>query len=107
MNIKPGDLLSDNNSKRNGRELKIIEVLPNGVAAQDCWGMVRLYLMKSIHTDGKLRKSGFSLIPQKSEQLRLLIFARTIISNPTMNSELSRIWLHQADAEIGRATGSS
>lgn len=57
-----GQRIKDNDPRMPHRVLTIIEVLPNGVAAKDSAGLVRLYLRKSIHTDGRTRKSGFSLI---------------------------------------------
>ena len=73
--IKKGDTIRDNDPRMRRwtlsgyieRDLKVMEVLPNGVAAKDSAGKIRLYLMKSIHTDGKPRKSGFSLLPAPPE----------------------------------------
>lgn len=60
--IKVGDRLKDNDPRMSGRVLTITDVLPNGVSAVDSSGRVFLYLRKRIHTDGKPRKSGLSLI---------------------------------------------
>lgn len=59
--MKPGDRLHDNDPRMRNRVLTIIEVLPNGVAAKDSMGKVRLYLKKHIHNDGKPRRGGFDL----------------------------------------------
>ena len=103
--IKRGDFLRDNSPKRAGRELKVMEVLPNGVAAQDNYGAIRLYRMKSIYTDGKPRKSGFSLVTQAPELLRLVIVARTLLASESTN-KARLLWLEQADDAIARETGS-
>lgn len=60
--LKVGDKLRDNDPRMSGRVLTITEVLPNGCAARDSSGRVFLYLRKRIHTDGKPRRSGLSLI---------------------------------------------
>lgn len=60
--LQEGQRIKDNDPRMPHRVLTIIEILPNGVAAKDSAGRVRLYLRKSIHTDGRPRKSGFSLI---------------------------------------------
>lgn len=61
MNI--GDKIKDNDPRMGNRVLTIIEILPNGVAAKDRMGRIRLYLRKHIHTDGKPRRGGFDLLP--------------------------------------------
>ena len=103
--IKRGDMLRDNSHKRSGRELEVMEVLPNGVAAKDSTGKIRLYLMKSIHTDGKPRKSGFSLVTQAPELLRLVIAARALLASESTN-KARLLWLEKADDAIARETGS-
>ncbi len=61
--LKVGDKLKDNDSRTTGRRvLTITAVLPNGVQAEDALGRRRLYLRKSIHTDGKPRRGGFDLV---------------------------------------------
>jgi hypothetical protein len=57
-----GSKLKDNDPRCAGRVLTVTEVLPNGVAAKDLTGRSRLYLLQRIHTDGKPRRSGLSLI---------------------------------------------
>jgi hypothetical protein len=66
--IKVGDRIRDNDPRMGStRVLKIIAVLPNGVRAEDSMGNVRSYLRKAIHTDGKPRRTGFSLVqPQEA-----------------------------------------
>lgn len=66
-NPKVGDRMKDNDPRMSGRVLTVTEVLPNGVAAIDSIGRIRLYLRKHIHTDGKTRRSGFSLISGESQ----------------------------------------
>lgn len=60
--MKAGDKLRDNDPRMNGRILTIIEVLPNGCAAKDSMGRIRLYLANRIHSDGKTRRGGLDLI---------------------------------------------
>lgn len=61
--LKVGDKIKDNDPRMGAnRVLTITEVMPNGVAAEDSIGNRRLYLRKSIHTDGKPRRSGFNLV---------------------------------------------
>jgi hypothetical protein len=55
--------MKDNDPRMGNRVLTIIEILPNGVAAKDRMGRIRLYLRKHIHTDGKPRRGGFDLLP--------------------------------------------
>ncbi len=63
MDLKVGDRIKDNDPRiSETRVLEIIEVLPNGVRAVDSIGKVRRYLRKAIHTDGKTRRTGFSLV---------------------------------------------
>jgi hypothetical protein len=61
--MKIGDRMKDNDPRMGNRVLVITEILPNGVAAKDSIGRVRLYLRKHIHTDGKPRRGGFTLEP--------------------------------------------
>ena len=64
MELKVGDRIKDNDPRMGeNRVLEIIEVLPNVVRAVDSMGKVRRYLRKAIHTDGKTRRTGFSLVP--------------------------------------------
>ena len=62
MELKVGDKIKDNDPRMSDRVLEIIEVLPNGVRAVNSVGKVRWYLRKAIHTDGKPRRTGFSLV---------------------------------------------
>lgn len=59
--LNVGDRMRDNDPRMGNRVLTITQILPNGVAAKDGIGKTRLYLRKHIHTDGKPRRSGFSL----------------------------------------------
>ncbi len=66
MELKVGDKIKDNDPRMGeSRVLGIIEILPNGVRAVDSIGRVRKYLRKAIHTDGKARRTGFSLVSNK------------------------------------------
>lgn len=65
--LKVGDRMKDNDPRMSGRVLTVTEVLPNGVAARDSIGKTRLYLRKHIHTDGKPRRSGFTIISGESQ----------------------------------------
>lgn len=61
--LKVGDRIKDNDPRMSkNRVLTITAILPNGVQAEDSLGRRRLYLRKSIHTDGKLRRGGFDLV---------------------------------------------
>lgn len=61
--LKVGDKLKDNDPRMgDNRILTIVELLPNGVVAENCAGKRRMYLRKRIHTDGKARKSGMNLV---------------------------------------------
>ncbi len=61
--LKVGDRIKDNDPRMStNRVLTITAILPNGVQAKDTLGRHRLYLRKSIHTDGKPRRSGFDLV---------------------------------------------
>lgn len=60
--LKVGDKLKDNDPRVVNRTVIVVEVLPNGVIATDTIGNKRTYLRHRIHTDGKPRKSGLSLI---------------------------------------------
>jgi hypothetical protein len=61
--MKVGDKLRDNDPRMGNRVLTIVDLLPHGVVAVDSMGKVRRYLSKHIHSDGKPRRSGFSLTP--------------------------------------------
>ncbi|MGA0608879.1 hypothetical protein [Caldimonas sp. KR1-144] len=65
--LKPGDRIKDNDPRMPGRVLTITDILPNGVVARDARGREFGYLRRRIHTDGKPRKSGFSLIKGNSK----------------------------------------
>lgn len=61
--LKIGDRIKDNDPRmRQNRILRIVEVLPNGVAAKDEYGRVFTYLRRRIFTDGKPRRGGFDLV---------------------------------------------
>ena len=61
--LKVGDKLKDNDPRMgDNRILMIVELLPNGVIAENISGKRRRYLRKRIHTDGKPRKSGMNLV---------------------------------------------
>lgn len=67
--LKVGDRIKDNDPRMLNRVLAITAILPNGVQAEDSLGRRRLYLRKTIHTDGKPRRSGFDLVHSKGEQI--------------------------------------
>jgi hypothetical protein len=61
--LQIGQQIKDNDPRVNiNRVLTIVEILPNGVAAKDRRGRVFIYLRHRIHTDGKPRRNGFSLV---------------------------------------------
>lgn len=62
VELRVGDRLKDNDPRMRHRVLTITDILPNGVVARDELGREFGYLRRRIHTDGKPRKSGMSLI---------------------------------------------
>jgi len=56
------DLIKDNDPRMGIRVLQVVEILPNGVMAKDNAGRYFTLLRRRINTDGKPRRSGFSLI---------------------------------------------
>lgn len=62
--LKVGDRIRDNDPRMASRNrvLTIVEIHPNGATAKDSLGRLFTYLRRSIHTDGKSRKAGFSLV---------------------------------------------
>lgn len=61
--LKVGDRIKDNDPRMGTtRVLTISELLPYGVLAKDSGGRVFSLLKRRIYTDGKPRKSGFSLL---------------------------------------------
>lgn len=60
--IQVGKKLRDNDPRMKGRTLEIIELYPNGVAAKDSAGRVRVYLSHRIFVDNKQRKYGMNLV---------------------------------------------
>jgi len=67
-----GDILQDNDPRMTtNRTLEVIEVLPNGVAAKNRSGKVRLYLRHRIFTDQKPRKSGLTRVSSPHQMASL------------------------------------
>lgn len=73
--MKPGDTLIDNDPRMPGRRL-VIESLgvitergTESVVARSVYGRGRLYtiLVRRIHSDGKPRRSGFTLVAQEGK----------------------------------------
>lgn len=61
--LKIGDKIMDNDPRMSyRRELTIIEILPNGVMAEDSVRRVFKILRRRIYTDGKPRRNGFDLV---------------------------------------------
>jgi hypothetical protein len=61
--LQVGWKIKDNDPRVNySRVLTIIEVLPNGVLAEDRNRRVFTILRRRIYTDGKPRRNGFSLL---------------------------------------------
>ena len=60
--IKPGCRIKDNAPRIEPRVLTVTELLPFGVSAEDRSGRTFRILKRRIHTDGKPRRSGFSLL---------------------------------------------
>lgn len=65
--LKVGDRIKDNDPRSSHRVLTITDILPNGVVAKDSTGREFGYLLRRIHTDGKVRRSGMNLLPRKSK----------------------------------------
>ena len=65
--LKVGDKLRDNDPRMSHRpQLTITQILPNGVQAQTKRGQFVTLLKRRIYTDGKPRRSGFSLMRDAS-----------------------------------------
>jgi hypothetical protein len=62
------DLIKDNDPRMGNRILRVVETLPNGVTAKDISGRHFRILRRRIHTDGKPRRSGFSLLRTGASQ---------------------------------------
>lgn len=63
--LKIGDRIKDNDPRMGSRYLRVKELLPNGVLAEHpISGRVFAILRRRIHTDGKPRRSGFSVMRQ-------------------------------------------
>lgn len=60
--LKVGDTLKDNDPRMENRVLIITELLPDAVMVTDTGGRLFRCLRRRIHTDGKPRKSGLSLL---------------------------------------------
>ena len=62
--LKVGSKIKDNDPRGTGnRILTVVELLPNGVIAKGAGGRGFTLLRRRIYTDGKPRRSGFSLVP--------------------------------------------
>jgi len=65
--IKPGDVIRDNDPRENGRTLTV-ELVEGGYAhcSRSPWSTYRTRIrLDRIHTDGKPRRSGFSRTHQE------------------------------------------
>ena len=64
IELKIGDVLRDNDPRQEGRTLEITKILPlhGSVRACSSKGKDVRILQRRIHTDGKARKSGYSLV---------------------------------------------
>jgi hypothetical protein len=58
-----GDRLLSNDPRAPSRERFVVDLLPNGVVAEDGRGTRWRLLRKSVHTDGRPRRSGWSVVP--------------------------------------------
>jgi hypothetical protein len=63
--IQVGRRIKDNDPRMPARSLTIVELLPFGVRAKDISGRVFTILKRRIHTDGKPRRNGFTLLPKE------------------------------------------
>ena len=63
LELQVGQKIKDNDPRMTYRRvLKILELLPNGVVAEDSRGRRFTILRRRIFIDGKPRRSGFSLV---------------------------------------------
>ncbi len=60
--LKIGDRIKDNDPRMCGRELRVFDILGDMVRAEGFGGRVAVLSRSRIFTDGKPRKSGFSLV---------------------------------------------
>lgn len=60
--VKVGDKLRDNDPRMGHRVLVVIAIHPNGVTALDSKGRAFTYIMRRIHTDSRIRKTGLSVV---------------------------------------------
>lgn len=63
--IQPGRRIKDNDPRMPARSLTIVELMPFGVRAKDISGRTFTILKRRIHTDGKPRKGGFTLLTKE------------------------------------------
>lgn len=67
--LKVGDRIRDNDPRMKGRVLRVTFVgAVTGIQAEDSIGRLRWYDPERIHTDGKPRRTGFSLVAAKSAE---------------------------------------
>jgi hypothetical protein len=59
--IKPGDILHDNDPCQEGRTVRVTAVLHNGIAGISSKGTKTSIQLKFIHADDKPRRTGFRL----------------------------------------------
>lgn len=62
MTLKIGDLISDNDPRMPKRLLRITDIRPDGRVQAESAKATVLIASKRIFTDGKARRSGFSLV---------------------------------------------
>jgi hypothetical protein len=63
IQLEIGDILQDNDPRQEGRTVEIRAILPNGVSGMSYpKGAFVTIRRDRIYTDGKPRKSGFSLV---------------------------------------------
>lgn len=60
--IKVGSKIRDNDPRMKGRTLEIVKLYPNGIAAKDATGRVRIYLAHRVFVDNRARKYGMNLV---------------------------------------------
>lgn len=65
--LKIGDKIKDNDPRSSHRILVITSILPNGVEAELGGRRVSI-LRRRIYTDGKPRRSGFSLLASNADR---------------------------------------
>lgn len=67
--IRVGDRIKDNDKRMGNRRLTVLELTEtHAIAKPDYWHLTTRIRLDRIHTDGKPRRTGFSLLEPANEQ---------------------------------------